>query len=93
MGRRVLTGQAEHSHRRTIARIYQEPTRSDLPFRAIELLVVALGGEVVERSGSRVAFVVGGSIAHFHRPHPKPAARPAAVRQMREFLRGLGVEP
>ncbi len=80
-------------HRRTVARIYEEPTRSDLPFRDWDALIRALGAEVVERSGSRVAFILGERIGHFHRPHPRPDARQAAVRQMCEFLREAGIEP
>lgn len=80
-------------HRRTVAQVYRDPVPSDFEFRDFEALVRALGGDVEERAGSRVAFIVEGRIAHFHRPYPGPVARPAAVRQMRVFLRAIGVEP
>lgn len=36
------------------------------------MLILALGGEVSNRNGSRVRFLLKGGIARFHRPHPSP---------------------
>ena len=37
-------------------------------------LFVALGAEVIEREGSRVAVVLFNEVRVFHRPHPTPDA-------------------
>jgi len=54
---------------------------------------VALGGEVLERAGSRVAVVLNGVTAVFHRPHPAPTTKKGAVDAMRQFLTNAGVQP
>ncbi|MBE2236179.1 MAG: type II toxin-antitoxin system HicA family toxin [Caldilineaceae bacterium] len=47
----------------------------------------------MEGSGSRVAFVLQGKRADFHRPHPGKEAKRYQVRAMREFLEFAGVTP
>ncbi len=41
-------------HRKTLRAVFVEPTSASLVFAGIESLLVALGGEVYEREGSRV---------------------------------------
>lgn len=55
-------------------------------------MVKALGGRVTEREGSRVAFVLNGVTAVFHRPHPKPVAKKWTIRDIRDFLERAGVK-
>ena len=81
------------SHRKVLAAIFARPTRSDIRWRDIEGLVAALGGEVTERAGSRVAIVLNGVIAVFHRPHPAPTTKKGAVEAMRRLLITAGVGP
>ena len=45
----------------------------------------------MQLAGSGVAFDLEGRIAHFHRLHPQPVTRQAAIKRLREFLEGLGV--
>ncbi|MDL2279908.1 type II toxin-antitoxin system HicA family toxin [Desulfovibrio sp. OttesenSCG-928-G11] len=52
-----------------------------------------MGCEVVEGDGSRVAFLRDGQKADFHRPHPGKEALPYQVRNARNFLSKIGVEP
>jgi hypothetical protein len=59
----------------------------------IEALIRALGGEVTERAGSRVAARLNGVIAVFHRPHPHPETNKGAVDAVRQFLTNAGVKP
>lgn len=56
-------------------------------------MLIALGCELIEGSGSRVAFKKGELRADFHRPHPGNEAKPYQVRAVREFLRKLEIEP
>lgn len=80
-------------HQRTLEAIFSTPTPTNLEWRKIEALLVALGAETVEGSGSRVAFVLNGKRADFHRPHPGKEARRYQVRAMREFLEMAGIKP
>jgi hypothetical protein len=81
------------AHRKVLAAIFARPTRSDIKWRDIEGLIVALGGEVVERAGSRVAVLLNGVTAVFHRPHPVPTTKNGAVAALRQFLTNAGVRP
>jgi len=81
------------AHRKVLAAIFARPTRSDIRWREIEGLVVALGGEVMERAGSRVAVVLNGVIAVFHRPHPALTTKKGTVEAVRQFLTNAGVRP
>ena len=69
------------------------PTPTNLAWRQIEALFVALGAQVIEGRGSRVRFELGGVIATFHRPHPHKEAKPYQVRDAREFLTQAGIKP
>jgi hypothetical protein len=81
------------THRRTLEAIFSTPTPANLEWRKIEALLVALGAESVEGTGSRVAFVLNGKRADFHRPHPGKEAKRYQVRAMREFLEMAGIQP
>ncbi|MXW17075.1 MAG: type II toxin-antitoxin system HicA family toxin [Gemmatimonadetes bacterium] len=53
----------------------------------------ACGIEIVERSGSRVGLRMGSERMVVHRPHPRPNAGRATVRDIALFLRAAGVQP
>ena len=80
-------------HRKTLLVIFSQPVPSNLEWRRIEALFLALGSEIVEGAGSRVAFVLNGRRADFHRPHPGKEAKRYQVRAAREFLEAAGVKP
>ena len=80
-------------HRRTLARIFAEPTPADLRWDEIETLFRAAGAAISEGAGSRVRVALGGVRAVFHRPHPSPETRRGAVRAVRDFLIAAGVKP
>jgi len=77
----------------TLSDIFVRPTPADIRWSAIESLIGALGGEVSERAGSRVAARLTGVTAVFHRPHPRPEAKKGAVDAVRQFLVNAGVKP
>ena len=81
------------THQKTLAAIYSNPVPATLEWRKIEAMLVALGAQVVEGSGSRVAFVLQGKRADFHRPHPGKEAKRYQVRAVREFLESVGIMP
>jgi HicA toxin of bacterial toxin-antitoxin, len=81
------------AQRRTLDAVFSRPTRADIRWLAIESLIRALGGEVTERAGSRVAARLNGVTAVFHRPHPRPETKKGAVDAVRQFLANAGVKP
>ena len=84
-------------HRATLEAIFTDPVSGNIEWRRIEALFVALGGEIVEGSGSRVTILLHGRRADFHRPHPGPHPGKEALRYRikaaREFLEKAGVKP
>lgn len=78
---------------KTLHAIFADPVSATIRWAAIENLLLAVGCEAVEGGGSRVKFVKDGVIAAFHRPHPEPEAKRYQVRDVREYLSKLGVEP
>jgi len=81
------------AHQTTLNAIFARPTRANLRWSAVESLIRALGGEISEREGSRVAARLNGVIAVFHRPHPRPETKKGAVDAVRQFLLNAGVKP
>ena len=80
-------------HKRTLAAIYEEPTRANVAWADIESLFHAVGAEVSEGSGSRMRVSLGGVRAVSHRPHPRPETDRGALRSVRSFLGSAGVAP
>ena len=74
-------------HKKTLDKILEKPERSDIPWRDIEGLITALGGEISEGRGSRVRIFLNGIRAVFHRPHPKRVTDKGAIKSMRRFLK------
>jgi hypothetical protein len=82
----------DSKHRRTLEAIFERPERANILWRDIESLMIALGGEVSEGSGSRVRVALNGVRAVFHRPHPRKEANKPTVRSVRRFLEQAGIE-
>ena len=76
-----------------LAAVFADPVRANIRWADIESMFKGFGGTVSEREGSRVAVVLNGVVAVFHRPHPSPQASRAQVRSVRQFLRNVGVVP
>ena len=74
-------------HKKTLDKIIEKPERSDIPWKDIEALIIAMGGEISEGRGSRVRIFLNGIRAVFHRPHPKRVTDKGAVKSMRRFLK------
>ena len=80
-------------HRKTLAAIFEEPTRADVTWTSIERLIKALGAEITEGRGSRMRFHLSGVRALFHRPHRRKECDRGALRSVRRLLTSAGVEP
>ena len=83
----------KRKHQKTLELIYKRPTSGDIPWTDIEALFVALGADVSERAGSRVAVVLFGEVRVFHRPHPSPSTDKGAVSSVRKWLELYEVKP
>ena len=80
-------------HRKTLQAIFARPTSATVVFSHIEALVVALGGSIKEREGSRIKITLEDEQWHCHRPHPGKEAKRYQVEEARELLERLGVKP
>jgi hypothetical protein len=80
-------------HRKTLRAIFAKPTSPSIVFSDIEVLIVALGGEVIEREGSRVKILLRDEQWRCHRPHPGKEAKRYQVEEARELLERTGNTP
>jgi hypothetical protein len=83
----------KRKYQRTLERIFARPTSGTIPWSDIESLFKALGAEVSERAGSRVAVVLFGEVRVFHRPHPSPDTDKGAINSIRDWLELYEVQP
>lgn len=80
-------------HQKTLHAFFADPVRSNINWADIEALLMALGAERDEGSGSRIRFVLNGIRATFHRPHPRKETDRGAVKSVRRFLEEGGIRP
>ncbi len=83
----------KRKHQKTLVAIFTHPASANIHWRDIEALFIALGAEVSEREGSRVAVVLFEEVRVFHRPHPSPTTDKGAVASIRKWLEQHGVKP
>jgi len=78
-------------HRNTLSNIFATPIKANIAWRDIESMLIAIGAEIKEGSGSRGRIKLNDVWAVFHRPHPQKETDKGAVKAMREFLTAAGV--
>ena len=78
-------------HKKTLQEIFKNPVSSNVIWKDIEALLIALGAEISEGAGSRVRIALNETKAVFHRPHPKKETDKGALKSMRRFLQNAGV--
>ena len=71
--------------------IFRNPIPANILWVDIEVLLVALGAELSEGSGSRLRVKLNEVRAVFHRPHPEKTTDKGAVNSVRRFLENAGV--
>lgn len=82
--------------RKTLEEIFANPVTSDIRFKEVEHLCLALGGSISTKgrtSGSRIRIIIGGLYLNLHEPHPGRTLSKASVKDLRNFLSRLGVTP
>lgn len=77
----------------TLRAIFARPVSGTVRWSDIEALLLALGADIEQREGSRVAIVWRGQVQVFHRPHPQPETDKGTVASMRRWLEANGVKP
>ena len=76
----------KRKHEKTLKQLFNRPTSGNISWADIESLFKALGADVSERAGSRVAVVLFDEVRVFHRPHPSPNTDKGAVASIRKWL-------
>ena len=82
-----------NKHRKTLEAIFTDPVNGSMEWARIESLLVSLGCNKVEGSGSSVTFEKDGAKLYFHRPHPQKEALRYRVKDARAFLQRIGIKP
>jgi len=72
--------------------IFEKPERSDILWKDIEGLFIAVGAEITEGQGSRVRVALNNIRAVFHRPHPERVTNKGTIKSVRRFLIESGVQ-
>ncbi|MGA8164581.1 MAG: type II toxin-antitoxin system HicA family toxin [Waddliaceae bacterium] len=80
-------------HETILQDIFDSPVKSNVKWKDIESLFIALGGSVSEGKGSRVKVYLKDTVAVFHRPHPKKETDKGALVSVRRFLEEVGIKP
>jgi len=80
-------------HRRTLDLIFADPASGNAEWRKIEALLIALGAQIIEGSGSRITVLLNDRRADFHRPHPGKEALRYRIKATRELLEKAGIKP
>jgi len=83
----------KRKHQATLEAVFARPVSGTIRWAEIEALLLALGADIEEREGSRIAIVWRGQVQVFHRPHPRPETDKGAVASMRRWLEANGVHP
>ncbi len=83
----------KRKHLATLEQIFVRPVSGSVRWKDVEALFVALGAEVSEREGSRLAVFLFGEVRVFHRPHPSPNTDKGALASIRKWLESHGVKP
>ncbi len=81
-----------NKHKKTLAAVFEEPTRANINWNDILALFKALGAEVSEGRGSRIRVALKGIRATFHRPHPEKETDKGTIKSVRRFLLEAGIK-
>ena len=78
-------------HQKTLRAIFADPVRSNINWADIESLLMALGAQRDEGSGSRIRFALNGIRVTFHRPYFRKETDRGVVKSVRRFLEEGGI--
>ncbi len=79
--------------RAILTAIFDDPIRRNIIWTDVVTLIKALGGTVLQGSGSRVRFDLNDVSLNIHSPHPQKELKRYQVKAVRDFLVNAGVSP
>ena len=79
-------------HKKTLEAIFKRPTVANIKWNDVKSLLIALGAELTEGSGSRLRIKMNNVRFVFHIPHPRPELGKGRVEDIRQFLINSGVK-
>lgn len=77
--------------RKTLEKIYQ--AAAPIKWSDFFSLIQHFGGETEQGAGFRCRIWLNDRAVNLHMPHPQPEIKRYAVRQIREFLKNMEIEP
>ena len=81
------------TYQKTLDKFLKRPTRKDLTFQDLKIILSGLGFTMQEREGSRVAFIKEGEDPiSLHKPHPGNEIKVYMVKQLQEHIEKLLVK-
>lgn len=83
----------QKKHLKTLKAIFARPVSASIRWKDIEALFVALGADIQEREGSRIAVILFKQVKVFHRPHPEPTTDKGAIASVRTWLEQNNITP
>ena len=82
-----------NKHERTRDAIFARRVDGNIEWKAVEALLVALGADIREKSGSGIGVTLNGVYAVFDRLHPRRECGRNLVKRVRSFLENAGATP
>lgn len=80
-----------YKNKKTIEALFQTPTRADIAWRDIEVLVYALGGNIKQGNGSRVRITLKSMRLCVHIPHPQKEISKGLVKVLCKLLKKVEI--
>lgn len=80
-----------HRHRKVLHALFAHPLNANIDFREVEHVLLELGAEIDNKSGSRIGVTLKGHTAAFH--HANHSLPKDEVVQIRKFLETCGITP
>jgi hypothetical protein len=79
--------------RKTLEKIFAVPVPSSILWTDVESLLKHVGCEIRYGSGSRIGFKKDEKILSVHRPHPQRQTSSGITKEIKIFLKNIGVAP
>jgi len=80
-----------HKHRKVLHALFAHPVSANISPRAVESVLIELGGEIEQRHGGRWGVRLNDQFAEFaHKGH---SLQPVQVQQIRKFIASAGIDP
>ena len=80
-----------HKHRKVLHALFAHPISANISTKAVESVLVELGGETEQRHGGRWGVRLNGHFAEFS--HASHALPPDDARKMKKFITDAGIDP